>query len=193
VNVLDTRIIILLVVLLVLSLLLWRFIANRKAALPRARFKKASSGFLADFLIPDGEDGEIHIENALLCSRGIVLISIKDVSGNVFGSDAMTEWTVITGDQRFTFTNPQDGMYDRTAAIKRIVPDLPVEGHIAFTDSATFGKGFPKDVIPLSELLTQLETEHSQKNTVPDAFLPGWEKLTEVATVVELEELTRTN
>lgn len=141
--------------------------------------------------MPDGEGGEIHIENALLCKRGIVLVSIKDVRGNVFGSDTMDEWAVITGKRRFTFSNPQVGLYDRTAAIKRLVPDVPVEGHIAFTDDAAFTKGYPRHVVPLSVLLANLEQEHGQQDATPDAFWPSWEKLRAAATEVKLEDLAK--
>ncbi len=186
----DTRIAALLVFALALGLLLWKFIYRRKSAEPRARFKKVSTAFLGDFLIPDGEGGEIHIENAMLCKRGILVINIKDVAGNVFGSDTMQEWAVITGDQRFTFRNPQDGLYDRTAAVKRIVPDVPVQGFIAFTAQADFSKGLPKHVTGLSDLLTELESEHAQQSAAPEAFWPSWEKLAAAATIVQVDELS---
>jgi hypothetical protein len=101
----------------------------------------------------------------------------------------MQEWAVITGEQRYTFGNPQDGLYDRTAAVKRLVPDVPVMGYIAFTDKAEFSKGLPKHVVGLSELLEQLESEHAQQSAAPDAFWPAWENLTAEATVVQVEEL----
>jgi hypothetical protein len=173
--------------------LLLRLVTKRRSADPRTRLRKASIAFLADFLIPDGEGGEIHIENAMLCKRGIVVINIKDVSGNVFGSDAMQDWAVITGDKRFTFNNPQTGLYDRTAAIKRIVPDVPVEGHIAFTDAAAFSKGYPKHVITLTELLADLENEHAQQSAAPEAFWPSWEKLKATATIIRVEDLANSD
>jgi hypothetical protein len=175
----------------VLTALLWKLIYTRRSSEPRRRFRKASTAFLADFLIPDGEGGEIHIENALLCKRGIIVVNIKDVVGNVFGSNTMQEWAVITGDNRFTFGNPQDGLYDRTAAVKRIVPDVPVIGYIAFTDTAEFSKGFPKHVVGLSPLLDELETEYSQQNVMPDAFYPSWEKLVAEATVTQVDQLAQ--
>ena len=191
--ILDPRSLILALIGCVFVALLWMLIRKRKRADPRARFRNASTAFLGDFLIPDGEGGEIHIENALLCTRGIVIVNIKDVAGNVFGSDTMQEWAVITGKQRYTFGNPQDGLYDRTAAVKRLVPDVPVIGYIAFTDQAEFSKGFPRHVIGLRELLEQLESEHAQQSVAPDAFWPAWEKLAAEATVVQVEELGEAN
>jgi Nuclease-related domain len=172
-----------------LMLLLWKLVYTRRSSEPRRRFRKSSTAFLADFLIPDGEGGEIHIENALLCMRGIIVVNIKEVVGNVFGSDTMQEWAVITGDNRYTFGNPQDGLYDRTAAVKRITPDVPVIGYIAFTDTAEFSKGFPKHVVGLSPLLDDLEKEYSEQNAAPDAFYPSWEKLVAAATVTHVDQL----
>jgi hypothetical protein len=188
---LDAAIIALIIAALILLLLLWKLVYTRKSSEVRARFKKASTGFLGDFLIPDGEGGEIHIENAMLCKRGIVIVNIKDVVGNVFGSDTMPEWAVITGRQRYTFSNPQDGLYDRTAAVKHLVPDVPVIGYIAFTDAAEFSKGYPKHVIVLATLLSELEAEHSQQNAAPEAFWPSWEKLVAAATVTQVDALAQ--
>jgi hypothetical protein len=191
--ILDIRTLILIAIGVVFLLLLFMLVRKRKGEEPRARFRKASIAFLADFLIPDGEGGEIHIENALLCKRGIVIVNIKDVAGNVFGSDTMQEWTVITGETRFTFANPQDGLYDRTAAVKHLIPDVPVLGYIAFTDRADFSKGFPKHVIGLDDLLEQLETEHAQQSAAADAYWPSWEKLMTNSTEVQIENLAQEN
>ena len=95
------------------------------------------------------------------------------------------------GQRRFTFSNPQDGLYDRIAAVKRIATDVPVEGYVAFTDSATFSKGYPQHVVQLSELLLELEAENAQATAIPDAFRPSWDLLHAAATEVQLEELTR--
>jgi len=187
----DAPIILLLAAAAMLALVLWKFVHARRSAEPRARFKRVSTAFLGDFLIPDGQGGEIHIENAMLCKRGIVIVNIKDVTGNVFGSDTMQEWAVITGDQRFTFSNPQDGLYDRTAAVKRIVPDVPVQGFIAFTAKADFSKGMPKHVISLNALLDELEAEHAQQSAAAEAFWPSWERLAAEATIVQLDELSQ--
>jgi hypothetical protein len=187
----DARAIALIIVVCVLAFVLWKLVYTRKAAEPRARFRRASHAFLGDFLIPDGEGGEIHIENAMLCKRGIIVVNIKDVAGNIFGSDTMDEWAVITDDNRFTFRNPQGGLYDRTAAVKRIVPDVPVVGYVAFTDDAVFGKGFPKHVINLGTLLDELDREHAEHNAAPEAFRPSWEKLRDAATIIQVDELAQ--
>ena len=84
--------------------------------------------------------------------RGVVVIDLRDVKGNIFGGDQMAEWTVMDGAQRFTFTNPQSALYDRIAAVKAIAGDVPVEGRIVFTRRGKFPKGLPKWTLMLDAL-----------------------------------------
>ena len=48
----------------------------------------------------------------------------------------MTEWTVMHRALRYTFPNPQTGLYDRIAAVRALAPELPIEGHAVFTGRA---------------------------------------------------------
>lgn len=119
--------------LLLILLLLIR--GRRKKLGVLQRLKKSSIDMLSGFVVPDGDDGFIHIEYALLTPEGVLVVDIKDVQGNVFGSDSMQDWTVISDQGRFTFSNPQFALFDRLAAIKRLAGTVPVRGVVAFTDS----------------------------------------------------------
>ena len=94
-----------------------------------------------DLVIPNGDDGEILIDYVLLTSQGLLIVDIKDVEGTVFGSDKMQDWTVIGDKRRYTFSNPQPALYDRIAAVRHIVRQVPVAGRILFSDGAEFTKG----------------------------------------------------
>jgi hypothetical protein len=187
----DYLTIILALIVLILAVLLWRLIYKRKSEEPHARFSKVSKAYLADFLIPDGQGGEIHIDHAMLCSRGIVIVDIKDVEGNIFGSDPMQDWTVITGKNRFTFANPQTGLFDRTAAVAHLLPNLPVKGYIAFTDRGKFTKGLPGHVISLDALIGELAEEAKSGAEALDAYWPAWEKLRDEAVVTQVGRLIK--
>ena len=65
---------------------------------------------LRDVLVSDGMEGSMHIDYLLLTSRGVVVIDLRDVKGNIFGGDQMTDWTVMNGASRTTFTNPQHAL-----------------------------------------------------------------------------------
>lgn len=120
----------------------WRAALRRRKR--RRRLATLSVDYLADILIPDPNGGVLHVDYLLLVPRGLLLLDWREVRGNVFGSDAMLEWTVMDGPRRFTFANPQAGLYDRLAALRAIAGAVPVDARIVFADTATFPKGLPR-------------------------------------------------
>ena len=70
----------------------------------RTAVTAAGSDHLVDMLVPDGMGGGFHVDFLLLTTRGILVIDLRDVQGNIFGGDQMAEWTVMDGPRRFTFT-----------------------------------------------------------------------------------------
>lgn len=103
-------------------------------------------------LVPDGMGAVMHIDYLLLTSRGVLVIDLRDVRGNIFGGDQMTEWTVMNGASRTTFHNPQHALYDRVAAVRALCGDLPVEGRILFTRRGKFPKGLPRWTLMVDSL-----------------------------------------
>ncbi|MBM4220881.1 MAG: NERD domain-containing protein [Gammaproteobacteria bacterium] len=167
----------LLVLLLAIGTVLWMVRRNRRRDVER-RLQDASSAVLRNALIPDGNGGQIQLQYALLTRRGILILDIKDVDGHVFGSEGMQEWTVLARDRRHTFANPQAGLWDRIAAVKRLTPGIPVTGYVAFGSRARFSKGQPRSVILLEELLQELEREsQSAHTTAPEGFDAHWQQL----------------
>jgi len=147
---------------------------------------------MADIVIPDGDEGQIHVEYALLTSKGIVIIDVKDVSGHIFGSDAMDNWTVLAKQRRFTFVNPQYALYDRIAAIKRLVTDVPVTGYVAFKDGGDFSKGQPSKVISLERLIEQLGAKKQAIRTeLEETWMLEWAQLRETIITARADELLR--
>jgi hypothetical protein len=164
-------------VLVVVGIALWLFRRRRQRNVER-RLHDASCGILKNVLIPDGNGGHIHLEYVLLTRRGILILDIKDVEGHVFGSEGMQDWTVLANDRRYTFSNPQPGLWDRLAAVKRLTPEVPVTGHVAFGAKARFSKGQPRSVIMLEELLQDLEQEsQADRSMAAESFRPYWERL----------------
>ncbi len=133
-------------------------------------------------VIPNGDDGEIMIDHLLLTAKGLLVLHIKDVQGSVFGSDKMQEWAVIAPERRYTFSNPQPALYDRVAAVRQIVKDVPVEGRILFLDGADFSKGVPGMVATIDELEREFaELDNAAAGRKIDAFKPYWDQLQDVA------------
>ncbi|MCU0758231.1 MAG: NERD domain-containing protein [Steroidobacteraceae bacterium] len=133
----------------------WRRYRLRRQRLALvARITSVSVDHVRDVLVPDGNGGVLHLDFVLLTPRGILVIDLRDVSGNVFGSDQMSDWTVMDGAQRFTFTNPQSALYDRVAAVRTIAGSVPVEGRIVFTRRAVFPKGLPRFTLGEDSMLS---------------------------------------
>jgi len=129
-------------------------------------------------ILPNGDEGEIQIDHLLLTSQGLLVLHVKEVQGRVFGSDKMSDWTVIAPERRFTFSNPQPALLDRVAAVRHVVRDVPVEGRVLFLDGAEFTKGVPQYVVTVSELdATFREADKAAATRKVDAFKPYWEKL----------------
>ncbi len=144
-----------------------------------SRLKRAANGMLHQIVVPGHEGDEIQIEYLLLTRRGIRVLEIKHVDGNVFGGDRLDEWTVIATSRRYTFTNPQGALRDRVAAVTALTPSVPVIGQIVFTGQAEFPKGRPGAVSTLAELLDELAADDDPGPARPviEAFMPAWEKL----------------
>ncbi|MFM8481234.1 MAG: nuclease-related domain-containing protein, partial [Gammaproteobacteria bacterium] len=115
----------------------WRWYRQYRERQRRRRLIEAVSvDHLRDVALPDGSGGLLHVDYLLLTARGLLILDVRDVIGNVFGSDPMVEWTVMQGARRFTFANPQGAMYDRIAALTVLAGDLPIDGRIVFGPGA---------------------------------------------------------
>ena len=162
------------VVLLLVAWLIYR----RRSRVNRLQrvLDEISYDRIDDLLIPNGDDGEIHIDHLLLTSHGLLIVDIKDVAGTVFGSDKMEKWTVISATNRFTFSNPQPALYDRIAAVRNIVRQVPVAGRLVFLDGSEFTKGIPELVADIDSLHDEFnEPDKAAGKFKIDAFKPHWD------------------
>ena len=174
---LQTLLLILLAVAALVGLWFWN--RKRKGGSRFQQMLSAISFARADgLIIPNGDEGEIQIDHLLLTSQGLLVLHIKDVQGIVFGSDKMQDWAVIAEDRRFTFSNPQPALYDRIAAVRQIVKDVPVSGRLLFLDGAEFTKGVPDLVATIDELTSEFgESDKAAAERKVDAFKPYWEEI----------------
>ena len=135
---------------------IWRAYRRRRVRIAlHTAITVAGFDHLRDVLVPDGMGGAMHVDYMLLTSRGVLVIDLRDVSGNIFGGDQMTEWTVMDGADRSTFQNPQAALYDRVAAVKLLAGELPVEGRVLFTRRGKFPKGLPRWTMMVDSLRTE--------------------------------------
>jgi hypothetical protein len=147
--------------------------ARRKSLL--ARLGRIASAAAHQVLVPDGMGGFIHIDHILLTPRGIVILDTRRVPGLIFGGDQMSDWTVMGRGHRYTFDNPQPALYDRIAAVKALVGEVPVEGRLLFSNVGKFTKGIPKWVVMLDGMEVEFPVVDRSSQS-----LPGTEQYDEV-------------
>jgi Nuclease-related domain len=157
----------------------WRWYRKYRARKAlRAAVTAGCADHVVDMLVPDGMGGGFHVDYLLLTLRGVVVIDMRDVRGNIFGGDQMAEWTVIDGPRRFTFTNPQSALYDRIAAVKAVAGEVPVEGRIVFTRRGRFPKGLPKWTLMIDALRAEFPAAEFETPAESVArYGEGWKQL----------------
>lgn len=157
---------------------LWR---RRKPDL-EAALKSVAIDTMHDIVVPDGMGGHIHVEYLLLTARGLLVIDVKRFEGIIFASDRMDDWTVISKEGRYAFPNPQGTLYDRVAAVKRLVRDVPVAGFVLFAAGADFSKGRPRHVLLPGELTDGYKKpDRSEIERLTEAFAVHWERVRDAA------------
>jgi hypothetical protein len=165
--------------LIALLLVLWRWYRRRRAA--AALLANVTGGafeYLRDVLVPDGQGGSLHVDFLLLTARGCIVVDMRNIAGNIFGGDQMTEWTVMHREQRYTFANPQTGLYDRIAVVRALITELPVEGRVVFAPRGRFPKGLPRYTLMLGSLGAEFPpAEREQSGAVPEVWRSDWARL----------------
>jgi Nuclease-related domain len=151
--------------------------ARRKSLL--ARLERVALAAAHQVLVPDGMGGFIHIDHVLLTPRGILVLDTRRVTGLIFGGDQMSDWTVMGRGHRYTFDNPQPALYDRIAAVKAVVGDVPVEGRLLFSNVGKFTKGIPKWVVMLDGIEVEFPVvdRGGQEFANSDQHVDAWSRL----------------
>ncbi len=155
---------------------LWRWVRRRRRRAARLRAVTACAyEHLRDVLVPDGQGGVLHVDFLLLTARGVIVIDLRDIAGNIFGGDQMSRWTVMHRAQRYTFVNPHTGLYDRIAAVRALAQELPVEGRVVFTPRGHFPKGLPRHTLMLESLAAEFPaSDREAMGPLLERWLPGW-------------------
>lgn len=163
------------VALLLLVWLVYRIVRGRRGGLEGA-LADISFDRIENLIIPSADEGEILIDYLLLTAKGLLVLDVKDNQGIVFGGDKLQDWSVINDERRYTFANPQPALYDRIAAVRQIVREVPVAGRILFLDGADFTKGVPDLVTDLAELVSEFgEPDKNAAKFKIEAFQSHWE------------------
>lgn len=162
----------------IIAIAIWRYWLRRGGLSLSKVLAAVAIDRVQDVLLPDGMGGQIQVEHLLLTGSGLLVIDVKAFEGTIFASERMAEWTVIGKQGRFTFPNPLGTLYDRVAALKQLVRDVPVTGLVLFGERADFSKGRPRDVLSPAELLERYaRPEQADLERLLVAFAPHWERV----------------
>lgn len=146
---------------------------------------------LRHVLLPDGMGGYVAVDALLLRDGRLYVLDIRDLEGAIFAGEKLDVWTAIGSGRRFTFNNPLRAMPERSAALRVLAPELPLEFRILFTGGSHFPKGRPPGVELLEEFAAPLRRD--PKACVPDLAAPvraAWER---VCGAVETPPRTRSS
>lgn len=142
-----------------------------------AQIEAIAYDMMKDVLVPNGMGGYLHVPYLLLTERGLLVVDLLDVPGAIFGGDQMIQWTAIGRKRRYTFSNPQHGLYDRMAAVKLLTGDVPVDGRLVFTLRGEFPKGRPRSVLRINELADEYPVVDRLRGNVIAAFNDVWQNV----------------
>jgi hypothetical protein len=158
---------------------LWRrWQLRRRLQRREASITLVALAHVRNMLVADGNGGQLHLDWLLLTTRGLLLLDVRDVTGNVFGSEHMEHWTVMRGAGRNTFPNPLPTLLDRVAVLSRLVPQLGVTGRVVFTEGARFPKGVPVHCLRLDSLPAEFPVvDPGAAAALASAMSPPWERL----------------
>jgi hypothetical protein len=163
-------------VLLGVGLVFLRRYRARRAL--HAAFESIAHALLADVLLPDGSGGWFHVDFLLLTEQGLLVIDLRDVAGLIFGSEQMTEWTVMHKGRRHTFGNPLGPLFDRVAVVRQLAGDaVPVDGRVVFTERGSFPKGHPPLVTRLASLAREFPPLAPLAGGAGELYLPAFERV----------------
>jgi hypothetical protein len=160
------------------GILMWR----RWHARPDRVIARISAHQLSDIVLPDGMDGEIHLDQLLLTEKGLLVLDVRNVSGLVFAGEQMDDWTVLHDNRRFTFRNPLTPLAARVHAVRDLAGDVPVSGRIVFVGDVEFPGGHIDEVLTLKELEDEYKTVSGEPSgSAIQAFHGSWGKVEQQA------------
>lgn len=163
-----------------IALIVWgylQFKALRARRAIDAAIASIAYEMLKNVLLPNGNGGQIHINYLLLTQRGVLVVDLLDLPGAVFGGEQMLEWAAIGKKRRYAFANPQHALYDRMAAVKQLIGDVPVEGRVIFTLRSDFPKGKPRHVVRIDDLADDFPIVDRVRGNITAAFGDVWDNV----------------
>ncbi len=131
-------------------------------------------------IIPDGIGGLLEIEHLILMEHGLLLLETYPMSGNMFGAEAIDQWTQLIDGKSYKFANPLRHIRTSRQALMELAPNIPIFCRVVFNADSVFPKGKPEEVSVLSSLSADLS--YLQSSTLKmDRSSPVWQRIMRIA------------
>jgi hypothetical protein len=158
-----------------LTIRAWRKIYHS----PRMVLGRLGQRRLSDLVLPDGMEGEIHVDHLLLTPHGILVLELRNASGALFAGENLDEWRVIDQPRRYSFRNPLPGLEARIHAVEVMSGKVPVLGRVAIVGDVQFTGGRLPRVATLAEVAEEFQAGRGRKErkSTPEEYLEAWERI----------------
>lgn len=134
---------------------------------------KLGKASLRNVYVPDGLGDELYLEQLILQTDKLLLITIKPFRGNIFAAEHIDLWTQVVGHHSYKFRNPLHQLQTELQVLKGLFPKINVEGWVVFAKGCRFPKGKPESVIEYDSLKDSGQSANEVQPLVQEA----WDKL----------------
>jgi hypothetical protein len=140
----------------------------------RGRIRRLGDEVIEGARIPDGMGRALCIDYLVRNQAGVTVVAVRRYPGVIFAAENMELWVQVLKNGSHKFPNPLPELRMQVAAVKALVPDVPVTGVLLFAQGSRFPKGKPGEVLTLDELPP---TACPQATGAMPGVEQGWERL----------------
>lgn len=148
-----------------------------------------SKDWLHGVVLPNSPEEDTFIEHLTSLPGGIVVVSIMDFPGAIFGASNMEYWTQVVNRRSFRFPNPLERLQTQVGLVKETTQQNDVVGHVLFADDCVFPKGIPEGVSKACDLNSAFS--NWRQGVISESRQAAWRKLQEFAS--DQHELVKSN
>jgi hypothetical protein len=141
------------------GLIAWR----RRRGSTNVLLRRIAWDRLADVVIPDDVEGEIHLDLALLTARGLLVLEVRHAHGKLYWGEQLEHWTILHDARRTVLRNPLPGMHARHHAVRALAPGVPVEARVLLVGQVEASGGLPPGVLRTEELAAEFPARGRSK------------------------------
>ena len=132
---------------------------------------------LHDIILVCKDGHPTQIDHVARTPGGLLVIETKNYSGKIYGNPHDKTWTVCLAGTRHKMQNPLHQNYRHIQAVKELVPDVPVIGHVLFVGSAQPPDGLAGQASNLSDFVDWAEALRRNSNVSDELVQSAWTEL----------------